>query len=208
MSRLLALLLLVQFFPLSVCAQPRDPVAEVAAGYAATAFNHLEGVSPALGVGGSVTFYLNSTAGLDFQLVSQSGEYTESIFRTHRPDGIFANDGSIRFSHHLALIGPRMVWRRSHLTTYLRLMAGVSRLGYHRTLVGLGPATGKRESFRDSGAMLALGVGGGIDLNLNSSLALRLIGLDFLPVRSFFGGHDFTNNLLMQSGVVFRLGQR
>ena len=52
-----------------------------------------------------------------------------------------------------------------------------------------------------------MAVGGGLDVNLSSRVALRAVQVDSLMVRSQFRG-NFAKNLRLSTGIVFKLGKK
>jgi opacity protein-like surface antigen len=96
------------------------------------------------------------------------------------------------FSDFIFLFGPRFTAR------------GDSIDGFVHTLVG--GVRSKVEDF-DSNTDLALGFGGGVDIKLNESFAIRAVQLDYIPLRSrnpFTLDKEWNHNLRVQVGVTYK----
>jgi hypothetical protein len=97
-------------------------------------------------------------------------------------------------SNFVFLFGPRFSGRGSGVT------------GFGHVLVG-GTRT-KVEDF-DSETGLTFGIGGGVDINVGESIAVRLVQVDYLPTRfKFNGDSEWFNNFRFQIGLVFKAGNR
>ena len=122
---------------------------------------------------------------------------------------------SVDFERPYFLAGPRFSWRRRGVRLFTHLLAGAASTTVERTepdedgdpvciviaCFPPPPITTRTES----GPGLAMAYGAGIDINLNSVLALRLIQLDYMPVR-VGGGWD--HSVRYQFGFTLRLGKR
>lgn len=89
------------------------------------------------------------------------------------------------------LFGPRFTARGDRVNAFGHILIGGVRT--------------KVEEF-DSETDLALGVGGGIDIKATDKFAIRLIQLDYIPVRSegLFDDKEWFHNLRFQIGGVLR----
>ena len=89
------------------------------------------------------------------------------------------------------LFGPRFTARGDRVDAFGHVLIGGVRT--------------KTEEF-DSETSLALGVGGGIDIKATDKFAVRLIQLDYIPVRAEgpFGDKEWFHNLRFQIGGVLR----
>ena len=99
----------------------------------------------------------------------------------------------IDFSTFAFLFGPRVTTRGNRVEGFAHAMAG----GVRRKL----------EDF-DSDTDLALGFGGGLDIKVADSFAIRVVQLDYLPFRDrdfFTGDKQWRHNLRVGVGVTFRL---
>jgi hypothetical protein len=98
-------------------------------------------------------------------------------------------------SNLIFLFGPRISARGSAVTGFGHFLVGGTRR--------------KVESF-DSETGFTLGIGGGVDINVGDSVAIRLFQADYLPTRfeNFFGDSEWFNNFRFQIGLVFKAGNR
>jgi len=65
----------------------------------------------------------------------------------------------------------------------------------------VGGATVRIEGASDTG--LAVGLGGGLDVVGNKNFGLRIIQVDYLPIRL---GGEWNHNIRLQTGVIIKLG--
>jgi hypothetical protein len=86
------------------------------------------------------------------------------------------------------LFGPRFSARSDAATGFGHVLIGGTRF--------------KLEGF-ESDVGFTLGVGGGVDVNVGDSLAVRLAQVDYLPTRI---NGEWLNNLRFQIGLVFKAG--
>ena len=94
----------------------------------------------------------------------------------------------IKGNAHTALFGPRFSWRGERVTLFSHALAGALRTKLENS---------------DSDTGFALGLGGGFDVNASKGFAIRVIQVDYLPVRL---NQDWRRNVRIQTGVVFRIG--
>lgn len=95
----------------------------------------------------------------------------------------------VDFNKYLFLFGPRYSKRSDAATAFAHVLVGGART---------------RLENQDSGTGLALGIGGGVDINAGKNFAVRVFQLDYVPERSL---GEWTNTFRAQVGVVFRFGQ-
>jgi opacity protein-like surface antigen len=90
------------------------------------------------------------------------------------------------------LFGPRVYARGNSVT------------GFAHALVGGVRSKTNASDFGDFGSTtnLALGFGGGVDVNVSDSIGIRLFQLDYLPVRA---DGEWFHNLRAQVGITFKL---
>jgi hypothetical protein len=151
------------------------PFAESFVGYS---YAGGQGSSAVTGWNGAEMFTIKKYMGL---LIDGSGHY-----RTTADPGI-----GIVGLHHL-LVGPQFTLRKRALNPFARLLAGATWAGSGYN--GLHSQTA-----------LSWGFGGGIDLNLRNSLALRLVQGDYIQMRF----HDRPQSQMrISSGIALRLGRR
>ena len=96
------------------------------------------------------------------------------------------------------LFGPRFSWRSdSKATPFVHALAGGVRSKTH--LTGFGA---QRETD------FAMGFGGGLDVKVNKTIAIRAFQADYLPTRidAPFGDKKWAHHFRAQAGVVFNFG--
>ena len=170
------------------------PTIEVFAGYS---FLRTSGGGGMQGWNASVAGNLSRTFGLvsDF-----SGHYGRQSLRTEFsgpgfPGTISASSDS-KSSVYLILFGPRFSYRKNErITPFVHALPGAARLSTRATVSfdGLSTAT----SFANISFAAALG--GGVDLKLNDSFALRLIQADYLLTRF---GNNTQRSARLSVGIV------
>jgi opacity protein-like surface antigen len=110
--------------------------------------------------------------------------------------------GSIKYSDFAILAGPRFSLRSNErITPFAHALVGLDRW----KISGEGAIEGEGfagESVVDNGFGIALG--GGLDVNVNDTVAIRLIQADFYMTRH---QEEVINNLTFSAGIVFRLGR-
>ena len=99
--------------------------------------------------------------------------------------------GTVQFdiTKYYFLFGPRYTKRGKHATAFAHVLVGGAKL---------------KVEGEDSGTGFALGVGGGVDVNLGKSFALRVFQVDYTPDRST---GEWESNFRAQFGLVFKFGQ-
>jgi hypothetical protein len=169
-------------FPWSAFAQESTPKAEVFGGY-----SYFRASDPTTihlnGWNGSIAGNLNDWFGVvgDF-----SGHYgSPSIFGIGIP--------LVDVKQHSFLFGPRLTYRGNDKVT-----------PFGHFLVGISNANAGAFGLSVSDTALAAAVGGGVDINLNDTLAIRAVQADYLMTRFQDERQD---NLRLSFGVVFRFGR-
>ena len=115
----------------------------------------------------------------------------------HRRVGIVADFGGqykspagIGISNYQFLFGPQISMRQEKVTPFVHALVGANRT----SAIGL------------SATNLALGMGGGLDLNVSDRLALRAVQFDWTPVNA---GGTWNNNIVrLGFGIVIKVGQQ
>jgi outer membrane protein OmpA-like peptidoglycan-associated protein len=108
------------------------------------------------------------------------------------------------------LFGPRISFRsRDRLTPFLQVLGGAARAG-EVTLHGCTALIPACRPLSEETAF-AMTAGGGLDLNLNHRIALRLFQAEYLPTRfrdptSVAGDTGWQSNVRLSTGIVFRFG--
>ena len=183
---LLGAFFLLLVFPLSVTAQQTDyPPVEVFGGYSYLRANP-EGFN-LNGWNASFTGNLTNWFGIkgDF-----SGHYGS-------PSDQFGTIPGVDINQHTFMAGPKLAYRTRTFTPYAHFLIGAARAG-----------TSIDDFDSTSSWALATILGGGLDLNLSRSVALRLGQADWLMTRFDAGNDDQQNNFRFSAGIVFKLGTR
>jgi len=117
-------------------------------------------------------------------------------FGVYRFSGLPAG---VRSNMYTYLAGPRVSWRNtSRYTPYSQILLGVGRLDASSKGVDAGENA------------FAASVGGGLNVELNSRLAIRAIQADYLLTRfaRLTGASATQNDLRLSAGIVIHLGRR
>jgi hypothetical protein len=181
---------LMLLIPLAAIAQQEYPKAEVFGGYSFFRANpdgaNLHGWNAS--VTGNVTNWFGVQG--DF-----SGHYgSPKVFGFGIP---YANISSQTY-----MVGPRLTFRSDSVAPFAHFLIGAARA----STGAFGASV--------SDTALATVVGGGIDINLSDTLAIRAIQADYLMTRFktgpqiFFSGLDSRqNNFRLSAGLVIKLGR-
>jgi opacity protein-like surface antigen len=174
--------------PLAAMAQQDFPKAEVFAGYSYFRANP-DGLN-LNGWNGSVTGNLTNWLGVEGDF---SGHYgSPKLFGFNVP---FVDINSYTF-----MGGPRLSYRSGSITPFAHFLIGAARAGTSSFGVSV------------SDTALAAAMGGGVDINLNRSIAVRAIQVDYLVTRFkttssqvvFSGFDERQNNFRVSAGIVFK----
>ena len=194
---------LLFLLPVRAAAQ-EAPNAELFGGYS---FIHKEDGGNLHGWNFAVNGNLNKWFGL---VADFSGHYDSSLsrFRTNMPAfptfPIFSSEFKSEERIHTAMAGPRFSYReREKITPFVHTLFGVARINDERESI---INDTDRSFFSDNRTEFAFALGGGLDVKLSNSIALRVIQADYLVSRLNFGSDD--NNLRASIGVVFRFGNK
>lgn len=182
-----SLLLLI---PLAAMAQPDYPKAEVFGGYSFFRANP-DGIN-LHGWEGSVTGNITPWFGVEGNF---SGHYgSPQLFGFDIP--------LADVNHHTFMAGPKLTYRAEKVAPFAHFLIGAARA-----------STGAFGASVSDNA-LATVVGGGIDIHLNDTLAIRAFQADYLMTRFktgpqlFFSGFDERqNNFRISAGLVIKLGK-
>lgn len=107
---------------------------------------------------------------------------------------------------HSFLFGPQFSIRRNNkVTPFINALFGFSHLSQTVTPVLIfGPTSGSWNDF-------AMGIGGGLNINVNQTIAIRLFQADYFLLRDNGGDSQSTTNNLgsfrFSTGLVFKLGK-
>jgi opacity protein-like surface antigen len=119
--------------------------------------------------------------------------------------GQYGDQGLAESSLHTFMAGPRVSYRRERFTVFGHVLAGGAR---HKEEIRFIPFTRPPFptpvfpvdlSFSETGFSIA--AGGGIDVVVSKHLALRVVQIDYMPVRI---RGDWRQNGRGQAGLVFR----
>jgi len=178
MRKLIVVCVVLMAFSMAAMAQDA-PKAEVFGGYS---YVHTSEAGTGLnfnGGTGSLSVNPNKTLGL----VADFGGYHTSKF------GVDAN----LFTY---LFGPKLAFRSNEkITPFVHALFG----GAHLSAGGFG-VSGSTNAF-------AVALGGGLDVNVNNNVAIRLGQVDYLLTKFQDGVDDRQNNVRISTGVVFRFGK-
>ena len=147
---------------------------------------------PAIEVAAGPSLLRNGATAPSFSLyggwqAEASWNFSRHVGVTADFSGEYRSISGTRFSQYHYLLGPRFVARSNRASAFTHV------------LVGAGNLRGGGSSANG----LALGVGGGVDLNAGRRIAIRIVQADYLPTRvsnSWF--HDFRLGV----GIVFKFG--
>ena len=168
--------------------------------------------TPVFEVFGGPSFLHIDDNGLHAPKRNFAGFDTEAQFNFNKILGLTADFGgnygrvapNIPNSHSYTYVfGPTFSFRRERATIFAHALFGQNTISKN-VISGSNNATPTDSAF----AMVG---GGGIDINLNHTFAIRLAQLDWLYTRhdlTSAGGKDFQNNVRLTGGVVINLGSR
>jgi opacity protein-like surface antigen len=98
-------------------------------------------------------------------------------------------------SVHSIMFGPKFTLHRGAVAPFVQTLFGVARIK--------GSEAGDDYIEND----FAMALGGGLDVNLNSNVAIRPVQLDWFMTKTGLTG-EFADHLRFSTGVVFKLGKR
>jgi hypothetical protein len=184
-------------FPLSAIGQ-ETPKAEVFGGFS---YFHTERGGNLYGWNASVAGNLNNWFGLvaDFGGHYNSESSRSSFILPGVPSSSFRLESKANI--HTFMVGPRFSYRKSdRITPFGHILIGGIRnhikSEFQSDLIG-------NSSFTDTQTTVAGAVGGGLDVKLGSSVALRVIQADFV-LTHFFSTPQ--SNARVSIGLVYRFG--
>lgn len=165
------------------------------------------------GGGGAAAFYFNKHIGIEAEFEGY-GSFTHSLVI---PAGSPACPGSANcfvtaqgnlFTYN---IGPIVKFRSRHFEPFVEAMFGGAHSNFYGNLfTSCGGATGcVSASTSPSNNAFDFIIGGGIDIPITRSFAIRPVQLDYVLTRfgnGFTGGNNNQSNFRSQAGIVFRFG--
>jgi len=189
MHKILLGALFIFMVPCASMAQPDYPPAEIFGGYSYLRANP-EGFN-LHGWNASVTGNVTDWFGIEGDL---SGHYGS-------PTDRFGSIPGIDIDHHTFMVGPKLSYRTGSVTPFAHFLIGAARAGTEDEI----------EFVKLSDWALATVVGGGVDINLSRSVALRVAQADWLMTRydtrrDFFDDRDRQHNFRFSAGIVIKLG--
>jgi len=114
-------------------------------------------------------------------------------------DGLDSVNGNVKVRNLSLMAGPRFSYRgNERVTPFAHALIGLDHIRLS------GEAEGEGELMRNTNNGLGFALGGGLDVNLSESVAIRLIQADYYLTRH---EGDSMNNMNLAFGVVFRIGQ-
>lgn len=151
------------------------------------------------GFNGSVAFNVNSA----FGIVADFRYNQDNIVDFTVSDEFESVEGNIKLRNLSLMAGPRFSYRgNERVTPFAHALVGLD----HIRLSGEAQVEGEDIDLEmsETNNGLGLALGGGIDVNLSESVAIRLIQADYYLTR-----HEGNrmNNMNLAFGVVFRIGE-
>jgi len=212
----LVLAVLFGLFCTKLVAQ-ETPRVEVEGGYSLAHFNpaqkYVNNPHTLNGGGGGFTYNLNRWLGLKAQM-NQYGatawtlNFSQPVptpYSTTLPAGTYKASGGM-FDY---LFGPQFKYHGHRIQPFAQTLFGGASSNLWSNLLktsGISNVTSKRVSG------FVMSVGGGVDVNANKHIAIRLGEFDYLmtrlnpPLLAGIGGLNNQNNFTFSTGVVFNLG--
>lgn len=178
MKKIVIVLCLIVFASLSAAAQEETPKVEVFGGYSYAG-------SDTHGWNAAIEGNVNKWFGLvgDF-----SGQYTNTREVDFRE----------KICTHSFLFGPQVSVRKNkRVTPFVRALFGVAYIDSNATEAG--------QTFLFNDKSFSLALGGGLDVRVNKSIAIRAFQADYVRTK-FFG--QTQNKGRLSFGIVFRFGRR
>ena len=193
MKRTLLVVLAGILFALPVVAQDDYPKGEIYGGFVVNQSVDGTGVDGVVvddtGVGfiAGAGYNFHRNVGLGGEISRQSGTFAS-------PDPLLFPD--IDFTQTQYLFGPRFSARMEKATPFVHLLVGLQ----NTEISSAGFTTVSDSAFM-------LGVGGGVDININDRVAIRAVQVDYLTGVIAGGGFlDDSHKLRLSFGVVIKLG--
>lgn len=165
------------------------------------------------GGGGAAAFYFNNHIGIEAEFEGY-GSFTHSL---GIPAGNLACPGSANcfvtaegnlFTYN---IGPIVKFRSNHFEPFVEATFGGAHSNFYGSLFtscgGASSCVGATNS--PSNNAFDFIIGGGIDIPVTKSFAIRPVQLDYVLTRfgnGFTGGNNNQSNLRYQAGLIFRFG--
>ncbi len=107
-------------------------------------------------------------------------------------------NANIEYKDLAILAGPRFAFRTERVTPFVHALFGMDRGKVKSVLAGT-----ETDSWENEETGLGIAVGGGFDVNLGNTVALRLAQVDYYLTRY---NEEIMNNISFSGGIVFRFG--
>jgi outer membrane protein with beta-barrel domain len=137
---------------------------------------------------------------------SANGNLTHSLAIVGDFGGQYKTVAGVPMNSYQFLFGPRITFRRPRVTPFVHALFGGAKLGTG-SFSFTDPITGLSATIPGASSTgLGLAMGGGIDVNMNDRLALRVPQFDWTPMHV---GGVWTNNVIrIGIGLVVKAGQK
>jgi len=208
MIRRILLVTVVMLLGLSAVAQ-EFPKAEVGLTYSYIRYTPAPTYTPSMngnGGGGSVTFNVSRFFGIEGEFVGaglSKAHWTVPVGNQYAPNGASITSSGNLFTY---LFGPRIRIPAQKVTPYFDfLFGGVHTSAFNQAIAACPSCTTKANP---SGNAFGMSIGGGMDVPVTHTIAIRVAQIDYLYTRFNNGltGEHGQNNFRYQAGVVFRFG--
>ena len=149
-----------------------------------------------MGFEGAFAVNINSVFGIVFDVRYNSDDIVTGDVTDNQDVNVSTK---YKYEDLAVLAGPRFAFRNNErVTPFVHALFGLDRgkLSYNVTGVDMDPW-----EMDDSG--LGISVGGGLDVNLGDTVAIRLAQVDYYLTRH---NEEFRNNIDFSGGIVFRFG--
>jgi opacity protein-like surface antigen len=153
------------------------------------------------GAAGSVAFNLNEYFSVVADARYNQGNLIEGSFEVQSQLGPVQTPLVVRIKNVSALAGPRVSFRKKQGTAFVHVLAG---LDYWR-LNGNFTVDGEKQSEKGDKYGPGVAIGGGVDLNVNEKVAVRVIQADYYMTRQI---ERWMNNVNLSFGIVLRIGEK
>jgi opacity protein-like surface antigen len=199
MKKLLLLIGVAMLSSVSAVAQ-QAPKSEVFGGYS---YFRPDGGGSLHGWNGSADVNLNKWLGVVADFSGHYGSSSTSVSTAIIGQPGLSVEASADSNIHTFLVGPQVSYRKDErLTPFGHALIGFSRVHDHGSATATVPVLGTTTfSFNNTDTGFAMGLGGGLDVTITRSVALRLIQADYLMTR-LNGGNQ--NNARISVGFVYR----
>lgn len=109
--------------------------------------------------------------------------------------GVYGSIEDVDIRIHTVMFGPRVTVRKGQITPYIQALFGYARLG----------AEDQEGDYTEND--FAMAFGGGVDINVSDSIAIRAAQLEYFTTKTGLTG-DFADHVRFSAGVVFKIGNR